>query len=316
MTPLPMLAKLIPKPFDQKGWIFETKWDGYRALGKKGKSILLYSRNRKSFNARFPTIVAELKTIPGQFILDGEIVIFDQRGLSNFQLLQNYQTTKKGIPYYYVFDVLFHDGKKLVKLPLLQRKQILKKLLAKGRHPHIRYSNHTLTKGKALFQKALRKGWEGVIAKRAESPYQSHRSSDWLKIKTSLRQEVVIGGFTQPRGSRKRFGSLLVGVYKGGKLHYSGHMGGGFDEELLENIYHRLKRVESSKCPFSEEPHPNMPVTWVRPQLVCEVSFTEWTQGGMMRHPVFKGMRIDKSAKQVVREKPIRRGHDKTHTPR
>ncbi len=301
-----MLATLVEQPFDQKGWLFETKWDGYRALAHKNGQVQLKSRGQKSFNARFPTIVVELKKLRMKCVLDGEIVIFDEKKHSNFQLLQNYQTTRKGTPYYYVFDILSLGGKSLTRLPLIDRKKILKKLLSQSGIPHIKFSQHVLTKGKAFFKKAIKKGWEGIVAKRCDSPYQFRRSTDWQKIKTTMRQEVVIGGFTAPRGGRKRFGALLVGVYERGKLRYVGHVGGGFNEKLLEDVYKKLKRAISEKCPFSVQPHPNSPVKWTRPSLVCEVAFSEWTHDGKMRQPIFKGMRIDKPARQVVREKAKR----------
>jgi bifunctional non-homologous end joining protein LigD len=296
----PMLATLVGEPFDEKGWIFEIKWDGYRALASKNGSIQLVSRGKKSFNARFPTLVQELGKLRGSFIIDGEIVILDKEGKSNFQMLQNYYKTKVGTPYFYVFDILMLNGKDLRDAPLLERKKLLKKVVSGAKH--IRFSKHVEAKGKALFKAAEKSGLEGIIAKKGDSTYQSKRSRDWLKIKTKNRQEVVIGGFTEPKGSRKRFGALMIGVYRRGKLEYAGHVGGGFNVKLLDQIYDDLKKVVSKDCPFSEEPHPNTPVTWVKPKLVCEVEFTEWTNEGKLRHPIFKGMRYDKAAKKVVRE--------------
>ncbi len=293
----PMLATLIDEPFDKEGWIFEIKWDGYRALGSKENLI---SRGQKSFNQRFPTILDALKHLPGSFVLDGEIVLFDAKGRSDFQLLQNYYKRKEGTPYYCVFDLLSLNGKDLCDRPLIERKALLKKLVRGSKL--IRYSNHIETKGKTLFRAVKKRGLEGIIAKKADSAYQFHRTRDWLKIKTKRRQEVVIGGFTAPRGSRQKLGALLVGVYKKGKLHYAGHVGGGFNQQTLKEVHAELRKVIAKKCPFEEEPHPNSPVTWVKPQLVCEVSFTEWTDEGKLRHPIFEGMRYDKSAKKVVRE--------------
>lgn len=301
----PMLATLVDKPFDGKEWLFEIKWDGYRALAHKDKQVRLFSRGQKSFNDQFPTIAEETKKIPGHFILDGEIVILDKKGKSHFQMLQNYSKRKEGTPFYYVFDILSYNGKDLTSLPLIERKKILHQLLKKSRLSHIKFSDHIEEKGKAFFQAAKKKNLEGIIAKKKASRYQFHRSRDWLKIKTTLRQEVVIGGFTQPQGSRHRFGALLIGVYKKGQLIYSGHVGTGFDRKTLEDVYLQLKKIISEKCPFETEPHPNTPVSWVKPRLVCEVSFTEWTADGKMRHPTFKGMRIDKKAKNVVRERAV-----------
>lgn len=300
----PMLAQLSKEPFDKEGWLFEIKWDGYRSLGLKKKEVKLISRNQKLFNARFPTIAKELKKIPGTFLVDGEIVILDKKGRSNFQLMQNYQRKKEGTPLYYLFDILSYNGKDLTKLPLIERKEILKSLLKRAKVPHIKFSEHIEKKGKAFFRKAVKLGLEGIMAKKADSTYQFRRSPDWQKIKTHLRQEVVIGGFTEPKGSRKNFGALLVGVYEKNKLIYVGHVGTGFDQNLLTDIYAKLKKLITSKCPFANEPDPNSPAIWVKPKLVAEVSFAEWTNDGIMRQPVFKGLRIDKSAKEVVRERP------------
>lgn len=296
----PMLATLIGEPFDEKGWIFEIKWDGYRALASKNGAVRLISRGKKSFNSRFPTLVAELEKLKGSFLIDGEIVILDKEGKSNFQMLQNFYKMKIGVPFFYVFDLLMIHGKDVTEFPLLKRKKLLKKLIAGAKH--IRYSAHVETEGKSLFKVAEKKGLEGIIAKKGDSTYQFRRSRDWLKIKTKNRQEVVIVGFTEPKGSRKKFGALLVGVNDRGKLRYVGHVGGGFNQQLLQDIYAELRKEISANCPFEKEPKPNTPVTWVKPKLVCEVEFTEWTNDGKLRHPIFKGMRYDKSAKKVVRE--------------
>lgn len=299
----PMLATLIEQPFDKEGWLFEIKWDGYRALAYKNTEILLLSRNQLSFNQRFPSLVSALKKLPGSFVVDGEIVILDKKGRSNFQLVQNYQRSKQ-TPYYYVFDILYFNDRDLRGMPLIERKKILKKLLSSRRNSQVRFGDYIEEKGISFFRAVKKKGLEGVIAKKENSTYQSRRSKDWLKIKTGLRQEVVIGGFTQPRGSRKSFGSLLVGVYHKGHLLYAGHVGGGFDEQLLSSVYSQLQKTIASKCPFYREPHPNAIVTWVKPKLVCEVAFAEWTDDGIMRQPIFKGMRLDKAPKEVVKEIP------------
>ncbi len=298
----PMLARLTDAPFDSPEWIFEIKWDGFRAIAAKHKRVELYSRNQKSFNERFPVIVAELKKLPGKFTLDGEIVILDKQGRSHFQLMQNYPREKIGTPYYYVFDILSYEGKDLTDVPLLDRKRILKLLLRQKSLKHLRFSEHIEGKGKAFFAKAKKKKLEGIIAKRKDSHYHQSRSSDWLKIKAKLRQEVVIGGYTEPRGGRKKFGALLVGVYARGKFIYVGHVGTGFDQRRLVDIYKQMQKHVSTQCPFENEPHPNAPVTWLKPKLVGEVSFAEWTREGIMRQPVFEGMRVDKSAKEVTKE--------------
>ncbi len=296
-----MLAMLVKESFDDKDWIFEIKWDGYRALAHRDSDVALLSRNGNSFNALFPTITQDLKKLRGPFVFDGEVVILDKKGKANFQLLQNYQKSQEGIPYYYIFDLLSYKGKDLTSLPLMERKSILQKILRKA-PPSLRFSEHIANKGKLFFRKAIRLQLEGIIAKKADSTYQFKRSRDWLKIKNGQRQEVVIGGFTAPRGNRRRFGALLVGIYRNKKLIYVGHVGGGFNQQLLNTIYQKLLRITRKKCPFEETPSANSPVTWVSPQLVCEVSFAEWTQDGHMRQPIFKGLRIDKPPKEVIKE--------------
>lgn len=296
-----MLATLIDEPFDSKDWIFEIKWDGYRAIASKDKEIHLVSRNDLSFNSRFLSIVEELKKIPGNFVLDGEIVIFDEKGRSDFQLMQNYYKKKEGTPYYYVFDILSLNEKNLTKLPLLERKKILKKLLRGKKLKWIKFSDHIKEKGKAFFKAAAKKGLEGIIAKKADSTYQFRRTRNWLKIKYKRRQEVVIGGFTEPKGSRKYFGALIVGVYEKGKLIYVGSVGGGFKHETLKETYQELKKLIVEDCPFSTPPKIKS-VTWVKPKLVCKVEFAEWTQDDRLRVPIFKGMRMDKDPKKVKKE--------------
>jgi len=297
-----MLATLIREPFDSPEWIFETKWDGYRALARKAKTVKMLTRNGKSLNARFPTIVKALESLRSSCVLDGEIVILDKQGRSHFQLLQNYQKSQTGTPYYYIFDLLAYNGKSLTHLPLITRKRMLKELLRSSRSRTLRFSNHIASKGKALFRKAKAQKWEGIIAKKADSSYQFRHSTDWLKIKTKMRQEVVIGGFTEPRGSRKKLGALLIGVYKGNKLHYIGRVGGGFNQASLIDIHKKLQKLARASSPFIDSPRLGSSVTWVQPRLVCEVSFAEWTQGGKLRQPIFEGLRIDKSPKEVVRE--------------
>ena len=304
----PMLATLIDEPFDSKEWIFEKKYDGFRALAHKNKTVQLLSRNNLSFNERFQQIVKEVEQLPGTFVLDGEIVILDKKGVSHFQLLQNYKKNPKQIPYYYLFDILSYKGKDLTSYPLTERRKILRALIQKHPSKHLRFSKSVDTKGKALFQKAKKEHWEGIIAKKKESLYHQSRSREWLKIKTHLRQEFVIGGYTAPQGSRKRFGALLVGVYSGKELLYAGHVGGGFDQKMLDIVYKMLQKHLSTTCPFSKEPKPNAKVFWLKPKLVCEVSFSEWTASGSLRQPIFRGMRPDKPAHKVIRETPNRIG--------
>ncbi len=302
----PMLSTLIDKPFNSEEWLFEVKWDGYRALAfvNDGK-VKLLSRNDKLQNNKFSAIVQQLEKIESQVILDGELVVVDSKGISHFQLMQNYQKEKKGDLLYYVFDLVYKDGEDLRELPLIERKEALKKFLSDLRSSSIRYSDHIVKEGVGFFKKAQQLHLEGIIGKKMSSTYQSRRSSDWVKIKTLMRQEVVIGGFTAPRGSRKKFGALLVGVYNDKKeLLYAGHVGGGFDEALLEDMFHKLKPLIQKQSPFKENIKPNAPVTWVKPKLVCEVSFSEWTQDNSMRQPIFQGLREDKEPTSVAKEIP------------
>lgn len=299
----PMLATLIKEPFDSKEWIFEKKFDGFRSLARKNRTVQLLSRNNLSFNRRFPELVKEIQGLPGSFVIDGEIVVLDKKGVSQFQALQNYQTDPIGGLIYYLFDILSYNGKNLTSLSLLERRAILLALLQKHPSKYLRFSEAIDTKGKALFQKAKKRGWEGILAKRKESFYRQSRSRDWLKIKTHLRQEFVIGGYTAPQGSREKFGALLVGVYEGKKLLYAGHVGGGFNRKLLDAVYKQLRKQVSRTCPFAKEPTPNAKVVWLEPKLVCEVSFAEWTQSGILRQPIFQGMRPDKPARKIIRER-------------
>ena len=300
----PMLATLVEEPFDHKEWLFETKWDGYRALAfVKKDTIKLMSRTRHSWNALFPEFVEDLKKSTQEVILDGEIVVLDEEGKSHFQLLQNFQKNRTGHLYYYVFDILYREGKDLRERPLIERKKILKQYLSKSSFSLVRFSDYIIGKGTSFFQQAKLAHLEGIIGKKMSSSYRSKRSCDWVKIKTSLQQEVVIGGYTKPRGGRQHFGSLLVGVYNDKKeLIYTGHVGGGFNTELLQQVYDRLKPLIQSKCPFQDMPKGNMPVTWVSPKLICEVSFAEWTHDNQMRQPIFHGLRIDKKPYQVKNE--------------
>ena len=299
----PMLAHVAEEPFDNEQWLFETKWDGYRAIAEvKPGQVKLYSRNSQSFNERFAPITQALENLGMEAVLDGEILILDEQGRSNFQSLQNYQNTGKGDLRYVCFDLLYCSGYDLRSHPLEKRKQLLKALLPKGKKSLILYSPHIVGQGKKLFQEATKKNWEGIMAKEISSTYVSHRSRAWLKIKTHLRQEAIICGFTAPRGSRKKFGALILGIYKNSKLSYVGHVGGGFNEQSLTDIQRLLKPLINDKCPFTTRPITNTPVTWVSPQILCEVSFSEWTTDSHMRHPIFEGLRMDKKPQQVKKE--------------
>lgn len=311
----PMLCTLIKEPFSDPDWLFEVKWDGFRALAFND---VLKSRNNIVFD-QFPELNQDLKKIKENVILDGEIVILDEEGKSHFQLMQNYQRTRKGNLAYYVFDILYKDGKDLCSMPLIERKKILQSLLNKYKFSIVRYSDHIFEKGEAFFKTAEKEKLEGVIGKRMNSTYQSKRSRDWIKVKTSMRQEVVIGGFTEPQGSREKFGSLLVGVYnKKKELIYAGQVGTGFDRFLLRELYQKMKPFIQDQCPFHTTPKKK--ATWVKPKLLCEISFTEWTKENRMRHPVFQGLRSDKPARSVKKEVPeeniMRTNLDKIYWPK
>ena len=304
----PMLATLIDGPFDRDGWAFEVKWDGFRSLAEiKGGKVRLVSRNGKTQNARFPTVAAALNGFPMNALFDGEIVAVDAKGRPHFQDLQNSIRSGGGRILYYVFDVLYAAGYDLRALPLRRRRAILEKLLPVS--ATVRLSESVEKTGRAFFRAAETNGLEGVVAKDMSSPYRSGmRTREWLKIKAQKRQEAVICGFTRPRASRKHFGALILGAYKNGQLAYIGHVGSGFTERTLKDIHARLTPLVTTRSPFAQEPPTNMPVTWVTPRLICEIKFGEWTAEGLMRHPVFLGLREDKSVREVEPEEAEPRG--------
>lgn len=301
----PMLAKLHDKPFDSKEWIFEIKWDGYRAIAElNGKNSRLYSRNGLSFEKEYTPVFEELKKIKQKIVLDGEIVAFDENGMPSFQHLQQYGQNSNVPLIYYVFDLLYVNGKSIMEQPLMERKNLLKSLLPES--DVIKYCDHVAAKGSEFFKAMEKKGLEGMIAKRSDSLYYpGGRSNDWLKVKHMLTDEAVIAGFTEPRGGRKYFGALVLGVYDKGKLIYIGHTGTGFNDKLLKEVYTKMQPLIIDKNPFSGKVRVNAPVTWVKPQLVCNLKYTEVTADGARRHPVFLGLRKDKAAKEVTGEAPV-----------
>lgn len=297
-----MLASSAREPFDDPDWLFEIKLDGYRCIAEveKGK-VRIYSRNNISFNQRFPDIARALESIDRDAVFDGEVVALDDKGRSYFQLLQNQQRTGQGNVSYFLFDLLYLDGRDLRKLPLVTRKEILRNLLPDL--PNIRYSDHIPEYGKEFFELARQNNLEGILAKRSNSQYLTgKRTRDWLKVKIRLQQEAIICGFTQPRGSRQNFGSLVLGVYENGELTYIGLTGGGFDEPTLKEINALLQSLVQPESPFKERIKTDMPAKWVKPVLVCEVEFAEWTDERVMRQPIFLGLREDKDPTMVVRE--------------
>jgi bifunctional non-homologous end joining protein LigD len=300
----PMLATLVNEPFDDPDWLFEIKWDGYRALAHVAKDgVELYSRSQQKFTDKYPEITKALGRIKDQVILDGEIVVLDDKGQSKFQLLQRHAQDKTGRLAYAVFDLLYFNGCDLKSLPLFKRKTILKKLLPAS--PHLIYSQDVSKTGVKFFQTAVKNDLEGVMAKRSDSPYQAGvRSPHWRKIKTHSRQEAVIAGYTAPRGSRRYLGALVLGVYENSQLVYVGHTGGGFDATGLKEVSQVLSKLKTETSPFATPPKTNAPVTWIKPELVAEVSFQEWTDDGLMRQPIFLGLRHDKKPQDVRRERP------------
>lgn len=300
----PMLCTLVDEAFDREDWIFEIKWDGYRAIGTKHDDKLeLYSRNHLDFSDRYAPVVEALRSIKHDVILDGEIVVVDDEGRAHFEWLQGWHKQPNGNLQYHVFDILWCDGHDVRSMPLVRRKALLQVVLPKS--SVLSYSDHVTGKGLPLFHEMQKRGLEGMVAKNANSSYREKvRGNDWMKVKTHLRQEVVIGGYTEPRGGRKYLGALLVGVYNdAGEFIYVGHSGGGIADEQRKQLQQRLAKLERKTSPFSTEPKPNAPVHWVKPELVCEMEFSEWTSEGSMRHPEFKGLRPDKEAKDVHREK-------------
>jgi bifunctional non-homologous end joining protein LigD len=309
----PMLATLVDEPFSNKDWIFESKWDGVRTLTyiDKGK-YRLASRRQNDVTAKYP----ELKHITSviradKAVLDGEVVALDRKGMPRFQLLQHRFGLKVG-PHlrkgegdgaivYYIFDLIYLDGYDLFGVELIKRKELLRDII--GQDQTTRYSDHIVGNGEAFFARVEEIKLEGMIAKRSASHYVQKRSRDWLKVKTQQRQEVVIGGYTEPRASRKYFGALVVGLYDGVDLRYVGHAGGGFDQRSLRQVYNLMHPLRIDKSPFSTPVKTNEPVQWIKPRLVCEVKFAEWTEDERMRQPIFLGLREDKDPKECVLEK-------------
>jgi bifunctional non-homologous end joining protein LigD len=281
------------------------KYDGIRALCSKDKQPQLYSRNLQSLNRRFPEIIEELQLLPvNSFIIDGEIAVLDEEGRPRFHLIQPriHQTDPAAIrrlqeeapAIYFVFDLLVCEGRDLRRLPLSERKRVLEALLPEGRL--VRFAQSIEGKGEKFFQLACESGLEGIIAKDRRCSYESKRSSRWVKIKCNQSELFVIGGYSAPSGSRKRFGALLLGRFEGGKLRFVGKTGTGFDGTTIEEVYAELSKRRQDQMPFHQVPPPLRRSSWVRPDLVCSVKFSEWTQAGILRAPVFQGLRPDVDA--------------------
>jgi bifunctional non-homologous end joining protein LigD len=298
----PMLAVLTDAPFEDAGWVFESKWDGFRMVTSiEGGKVALFSRNGKIISESYRAVARALEKIKHDAVLDGELVALDAYGRARFQLLQNALRSQANLRYY-LFDLMFVDGADVRGLPLLERKERLRRLIP--RDPLLAFSAHRAEQGTRYFNEAHKQGLEGIMAKRAASPYLSgQRSGDWLKIKTARRQEVVIAGFTAPRRTRPYFGSLVLAVRRDDGWRYIGHVGTGFTHATLRDLYQRLLPLRTGRSPFKERVKDEAVTTWVKPQLVAEVKFTEWTSAGEMRHPAFLGLREDKEAKDVLQEK-------------
>lgn len=305
----PMLATLTDERFSDPDWIFERKLDGVRCLAfRDGGAVRLLSRNRKELNANYPELVEALEhQRTTRFIVDGEIVAFEGR-VTSFARLQGRmgladpaRARATGIPvFYYLFDLLWLDGYDTTGLELRDRKRVLRSAISFG--GPLRYCQHRDRDGEAVYREACAAGLEGVIAKRASSPYVHGRSPYWLKFKCVAEQELVIGGWTEPAGARSDFGALLVGYYQDGELVYGGKVGTGFDEATLHSLGAKLRRLERAQSPFARGSPPIRGSHWVQPKLVAQIGFTEWTRDGKLRHPRYLGLRTDKSPRDVVRE--------------
>ena len=295
-----MLAKETEKPFDDKNWVYEIKWDGYRAIAEiENGNVKLYSRNGITFENSYPLVVQELQKIKADSVLDGEIVVLNDEGYPEFQLLQHYESNTHRPIHYCVFDILSLKGKNTCELPLTDRKKLLQSIIKKS--PVVKYSEHITEKGIAFFNVSTEKNLEGIMAKKADSQYYiGKRTNEWLKIKNNKTQEAIIAGYTDPGGSRKYFGALVLAIKDEGKLKYIGHTGSGFNQQSLKDMWNLLQPLKQSNTPFKGKVKTNMPVTWVKPTLVCEIKFTEITRDGMLRHPIFLHLRDDKTIKEVT----------------
>jgi len=295
----PMLATLVRKPFDKPGWVYEEKYDGIRILAyKEGKNVRLLSRNDIDRTKGFPKIVDAIRTLkPSTLLLDGELVVFDSKNVSRFQLLQQ----GKGEAVYAVFDCLYDQGKDLRRRPLSERRAAMEKSL---RPPGVLIPSRRLAaNGLEAYREAKKHDFEGLVAKDASSLYVEGRSTNWLKVKVYQEDEFVIAGFTKPSGARRHFGALLLGAYQGGRLHYVGKVGTGFNESLLASLAKKFKPLKIDRPPFVDPPR-ERDVTYIEPKLVAQISFQEWTADMKLRQPVFLGLRDDKKPTEVLLPEP------------
>jgi bifunctional non-homologous end joining protein LigD len=303
----PMLATLTDKPFDNDDFVYEIKWDGYRAVSYlyKGK-VDIRSRNELSFNKKFPSIFEALQKWKTDAVVDGEIIAINDEGRADFQQLQGIiKNANAAHLVYYVFDIIWFNGKDVTMLTLIERKAILQDIFPEDQSI-IRYSDHIAKEGNAFFQAAIKQGLEGIMAKRADSEYAiGYRSQNWLKVKNNQQTEAIICGFTEPRQSRKYFGAVILGKYINGELTYIGHSGSGINHKQLKELYEKFQPLITDVCPFKKKPVTNMPATWLKPKLVCKVRFSEWTEEKILRIPIFLGLREDKEAKNEKEEKIV-----------
>jgi bifunctional non-homologous end joining protein LigD len=315
----PMKARLVSQPPTEGDWIYEIKFDGYRAMAiKDGRAVRLFSRNEKDFGQKFPEILDAIASVQAkEAIIDGEIVALDAKGVSSFQLLQTIDIGDRPPVYYYAFDLLRLNGEDLRNLPLVERKARLQQILKRAPEG-VRYSAPLGNDAEKLLKQVKKLGLEGLIGKQTSSLYEpGKRSGAWIKLKLRREQEFVIGGYTDPKGGRMHFGALLVGFFERDKLKFSGKVGTGFNTKLLSSLHLRLKTIQRADCPFVNLPEPrgsrySPGVTaaemkkchWVEPQLVCQVAFSEWTRDDKLRQPAFLGLREDKDVNEVVRERP------------
>lgn len=296
----PMLSILTEKPFDNKNWLFEVKWDGYRCITvKDGDQINLYSRNNRNINKDYPQIVTELKTKKESFVLDGEIVALDEAGKPRFELLQQFKRNADGKLVYYLFDLLNVNGKNIRNLPLKIRKKMLFALLSDS-NIFLRISSYVMQKGINFFDAAKDQGLEGIMAKEINSRYSpGERSKSWLKIKNRQSQTAIVCGYTDPANESQYFGSLALAAYIDHKLRYIGNVGTGFDEQTQADLIGKLKKIKINISPLDQQPK-NLNVNWVQPKLICEVKFQEWTKECRLRQPVYLGLRNDIELDQVL----------------